>query len=125
LTAPSARLSGEVKTAPSEIIAGLIHGDKPRRPPEKFKNYNQLMKWCSQFHAAVRGARTPTRRAGSNAMAFGAVGIGLTRTEHMFFEGNRIEHARDDSRGHARRARRGAAKLLRISATTSSASSRR
>src|SRR6202044_774329 len=31
----------------------------------------------------------------ANAMAFGAVGIGLCRTEHMFFEGNRIEAMRE------------------------------
>src|SRR5450759_2594385 len=40
--------AGEVKTAPSEIIAGLIHNDKAAQATEKFKNYNQLMKWCSQ-----------------------------------------------------------------------------
>src|SRR5208337_406259 len=41
--------AGEVKTAPSEIISGLLHGDKAAQATEKFKNYNQLMKWCSQF----------------------------------------------------------------------------
>src|SRR6185369_15594470 len=41
--------AGEVKTAPSEIISGMLHGDKAAQATEKFKNYNQLMKWCSQF----------------------------------------------------------------------------
>ncbi len=38
-------------------------------------------------------ADTPEQTA--NAVAFGAVGIGLTRTEHMFFEGNRIDAMRE------------------------------
>ena len=38
----------------------------------------------------------PTRRSRrENAIAFGATGIGLTRTEHMFFEGNRIDAMRE------------------------------
>src|SRR4051812_49471146 len=40
--------AGQIKTAPSEIIAGLIHGDKQAQATEKFKNYAQLMKWCEQ-----------------------------------------------------------------------------
>src|SRR5208337_1556178 len=36
---------GQIKTAPSEIIAGLIHGDKAAQATEKFKNFTQLMTW--------------------------------------------------------------------------------
>src|SRR5262250_2708378 len=39
--------AGQVKTAPSEIVAGLIDGDEAARKTEKFKNFQQLMKWCS------------------------------------------------------------------------------
>ncbi len=87
--------AGQLKTAPSEIIAGLIHGDKAAQATEKFKSFTQLMKWCSQFtRMSVRtNADTPEQTA--NAVAFGAVGIGLTRTEHMFFEGNRIDAMRE------------------------------
>jgi len=87
--------AGEIKTAPSEIIAGLVNGDKAAQATEKFKNFNQLMKWCAQFtRLSVRtNADTPEQTA--NAVAFGAVGIGLTRTEHMFFEGNRIDAMRE------------------------------
>ncbi len=46
--------AGEIKTAPSEIISGLLHGDKAAQATEKFKNFNQLMKWCSQFTQAAR-----------------------------------------------------------------------
>ena len=40
--------AGEIKTAPSEIIAGLIHGDKAAQATEKFKSFAQLMKWCEK-----------------------------------------------------------------------------
>jgi pyruvate,orthophosphate dikinase len=87
--------AGQLKTAPSEIIAGLINGDKAAQATEKFKSYSQLMKWCAKAtKLSVRtNADTPEQTA--QAVAFGAVGIGLTRTEHMFFEGDRIDAMRE------------------------------
>ncbi len=87
--------AGQIPTAPSEIIAGLLNGDKAAQATEKFKSYNQLMKWCAQAtKLSVRtNADTPEQTA--QAIAFGAVGIGLTRTEHMFFEGDRIDAMRE------------------------------
>ena len=87
--------SGQIKTAPSEIIAGLIHGDKAARETEKFKNYSQLMKWCSKATRLSVRTNADTPEQAQNAVAFGAVGIGLTRTEHMFFEGDRIDSMRE------------------------------
>ncbi|MEY3949529.1 MAG: hypothetical protein RJB43_884, partial [Verrucomicrobiota bacterium] len=87
--------AGQIKTAPSEIIAGLLNNDKRAQKTEKYKNYVQLMKWCSQAtRLAVRtNADNPEQTA--QALAFGAQGIGLTRTEHMFFEGDRIDAVRE------------------------------
>jgi pyruvate,orthophosphate dikinase len=105
--------AGQLKTAPSEIIAGLLNGDKAAQATEKFKSFNQLMKWCTQAsRLAVRtNADTPEQTA--NAVAFGAVGIGLTRTEHMFFEGNRIDAMREMILADSLEAREAAlAKLL-------------
>ncbi|MGA1338849.1 MAG: pyruvate, phosphate dikinase, partial [Opitutales bacterium] len=87
--------AGQIKTAPSEIIAGLLNNDKRAQKTEKYKNYVQLMKWCSQAtRLAVRtNADNPEQTA--QAIAFGAQGIGLTRTEHMFFEGDRIDAVRE------------------------------
>jgi pyruvate,orthophosphate dikinase len=86
---------GELKTAPSEVIQVLI--DKTLEPKESrtFQYYNQLMKWCdkaTRMHVRTN-ADSPDQAA--NAIAFGAVGIGLCRTEHMFFEGNRIDAMRE------------------------------
>ena len=87
--------AGELATAPSEIITGMLHGDKAAQQTEKFKSFNQLMTWCAQAaHLDVRcNADNPEQT--ENALAFGAVGIGLTRTEHMFFEGDRIDAMRE------------------------------
>jgi len=86
---------GQIPTAPSEIIAGLLHGDKDAQATEKFKSFAQLMKWCSQATKLSVRTNADTPEQARNAMAFGAIGIGLTRTEHMFFEGNRIDAMRE------------------------------
>jgi pyruvate,orthophosphate dikinase len=105
--------AGRVKTAPSEIVAGLIHNDEAAKKTEKFKNFQQVMKWCDQ--ATRMGVRTnaDTPEQASNAIAFGATGIGLTRTEHMFFEGDRIDAMREMILAETLEARKAAlAKLL-------------
>jgi len=86
---------GQIKTAPSEIITGIVSNDKAARKTEKFKSFLQLMEWCSKVtRLAVRtNADTPDQTR--IAVAFGATGIGLTRTEHMFFEGDRIDAMRE------------------------------
>ena len=87
--------AGQIKTAPSEIIAGLINGDKAAQKTEKFKNFAQLMKWCSQYSRLQVRTNADNPEQTANAIAFGATGIGLTRTEHMFFEGDRIDAMRE------------------------------
>src|SRR5271156_1979701 len=87
--------AGQIQTAPSEIIAGLIGGDKAAQATEKFKNYAQLMKWCAKATRMQVRTNADTPEQARNAMAFGATGIWLTRTEHMFFEGDRIDAMRE------------------------------
>src|SRR5471032_587432 len=86
---------GQIPTAPSEIIAGLVHGDKAAQATEKFKSFTQLMTWCAQATKLSVRTNADTPEQARIAVAFGAVGIGLTRTEHMFFEGNRIDVMRE------------------------------
>src|SRR5688500_14663872 len=87
--------AGEVKTAASEIVAGLLEGHEASKRTEKFKSFQQLMKWCSDATRMVVRTNADTPEQTENAVAFGAVGIGLTRTEHMFFEGDRIDAMRE------------------------------
>jgi pyruvate,orthophosphate dikinase len=86
---------GQLKTAPSEIITGMIHGDKAAQATEKFKSFQQLMIWCGKATRLQVRTNADNPEQTQNAIAFGAQGIGLTRTEHMFFEGNRIDAVRE------------------------------
>src|SRR5687768_12719219 len=81
--------AGQVKTAASEIVAGMLEGHEPSKRTEKFRNFQQLMKWCSDATRMAVRTNADTPEQTENAIAFGAVGIGLCRTEHMFFEGDR------------------------------------
>jgi pyruvate,orthophosphate dikinase len=86
---------GQIKTAPSEIIQVLVEKSLSPSKSPIYKNFEQLMTWCGKAsRLAVRtNADTPEQTA--NAVAFGASGIGLCRTEHMFFEGDRIDAVRE------------------------------
>ncbi|MCU0777985.1 MAG: pyruvate, phosphate dikinase [Akkermansiaceae bacterium] len=86
---------GEIKTAPSEIITGIVDGDKAARKTEKFKSFLQLMEWCAKTTRLAVRTNADTPEQTRIAVAFGATGIGLTRTEHMFFEGDRIDAMRE------------------------------
>jgi pyruvate,orthophosphate dikinase len=87
--------AGQLKTAPSEIIAGLLNDDKEAQKTAKFKHFNQLMKWCSEYTRMDVRTNADNPEQAANAVAFGATGIGLCRTEHMFFEGDRIDAMRE------------------------------
>ncbi len=87
--------AGAIKTAPSEIIAGLLHDDKAARKTEKFRQFQQLMDWCSKVTRLNVRTNADNPEQTRNAVAFGAQGIGLCRTEHMFFEGDRIDAMRE------------------------------
>ena len=80
--------AGEIETAPSRNHRRccIDKATKPRRRPRRSRASQQLMKWCDKAtRMSVRtNADTPEQTA--NAIAFGAEGIGLCRTEHMFFE---------------------------------------
>jgi len=105
--------AGQVKTAPSEIIAGLLEGDEAAKKTEKFRSFQQLMKWCDKATRMSVRTNADTPEQTRNALAFGAVGIGLCRTEHMFFEGDRIDAMREMILADTLEARKAAlAKLL-------------
>ena len=87
--------AGQLATEPSEIITGLIHGNKDALKTEKVKNFKQLMDWCAKVTKLAVRTNADNPEQTETALAFGATGIGLTRTEHMFFEGNRIDAMRE------------------------------
>jgi len=86
---------GEIPTAPSEIITGIVNNDAKSKRTEKFKSFQQLMAWCEKTTKLGVRTNADTPEQTRIALAFGAQGIGLTRTEHMFFEGDRIDAMRE------------------------------
>jgi pyruvate,orthophosphate dikinase len=87
--------AGNVPTAPSEVIQGLLHGNAEAKASGTYKNFVQLMKWCSEATRLEVRTNADNPEQTANAVSFGATGIGLCRTEHMFFEGDRIDAMRE------------------------------
>ena len=103
---------GQLKTGPSQIVLGVLNGDKAAQKTEKFKNFEQLMKWCSQATRLAVRTNADNPEQTQQAIAFGATGIGLTRTEHMFFEGDRIDAVREMILAETEEGRRAALKKI-------------
>ena len=85
---------GEVKTAPSEVVQGLLNNKAAAKRSRTYKDFAQIMKWCAKVSKMQIRTNADTPGQVKNAIAFGATGVGLCRTEHMFFEGNRIDAVR-------------------------------
>jgi len=97
-------MSGMMKTHPSEIIQVLI--DKTLDPNDAplYQQYAQFMTWVDEVRTMGVRANADTPKDAASAVSLGAEGIGLCRTEHMFFSENRITAMRemivaDDSTG--------------------------
>ncbi len=73
----------------------VLLGEVPTIRPELDHYYHTVMKWADEFRKLRVRANADTPQDAQTARRFGAEGIGLCRTEHMFFEGNRIEAMRE------------------------------
>ncbi len=80
---------GRIPTQPSEIIQ-VIKGEKRAEESQVFQNFTKLLFWADQVKELKVRANTDTPEDARMALAFGAEGIGLARTEHMFFEKERL-----------------------------------
>ena len=69
-----------------EIFLGEVELESPKLTDE----FNILMAWCDDFKKLSIRANAETINDTTKSLEFGADGIGLCRTEHMFFEGERI-----------------------------------
>ena len=63
--------------------------------PELSGDFGTLMGWADEFRTLGVRSNADTPHDAAQAVKFGAEGIGLTRTEHMFFEGERIQAVRE------------------------------
>ncbi len=87
--------AGEVTTAPSEIVQVLVDRTLGAKKSATYQEYAKLMNWVDELRTLAVRANADTPEQVTNAIAFGAEGIGLCRTEHMFFEGDRIDAMRE------------------------------
>lgn len=72
----------------------VIRGKKSLVQPKPSESYEQLMEWVSELQVMKVRANADTPEDAAHARSHGAVGIGLTRTEHMFFQEGRINAMR-------------------------------
>ena len=103
---------GEVKTAPSEVVQGLVENKAAAKRSRTYKNFTQIMAWCAKATKMQVRTNADSPDQVKNAIAFGATGVGLCRTEHMFFEGDRIDAVRQMILADNEAARRKAIKKL-------------
>jgi len=82
--------AGTIPTRPSEVLQVLV---EKKLPPDKAPTYQmfaKVMEWADKYRGLGVRTNADTPNDAAIARAFGAEGIGLCRTEHMFFEGERI-----------------------------------
>jgi pyruvate, orthophosphate dikinase len=85
---------GKLETKPSEVIQVLVNKTLEPKNSEVFGTYESLMKWADSIRRLRIRTNADQPDQAANAIAFGAEGIGLCRTEHMFFGGDRIMSVR-------------------------------
>ncbi len=103
---------GDLPTIPSEVVR-VTNGALRAELAPVYQGYSKLLGWADDVRRLKVRANADTPRDARVARGFGAEGIGLCRTEHMFFEGDRITAMREmivarDESGR----RRALAKLL-------------
>ncbi len=87
--------SGAISTSPSEVLRHLFGKGRKKKATPSVEAYTKLMSWADEFRTL--GVRTNADQPDQchTAIAFGAEGVGLTRTEHMFFGGRKIDSVRE------------------------------
>jgi pyruvate,orthophosphate dikinase len=78
--------AGRVKTQPSEVIQVVLNKTLKPEQSETYQRYAQLMKWVDGARRLRVRTNADQPEQAAEAIAFGAEGIGLCRTEHMFFD---------------------------------------
>ena len=88
-------LDGKIKTLPSEIVQVLVDKTLDPDASESYHIYSKLMDWADNERRLKIRTNADQPDQCLVARSFGAEGIGLTRTEHMFFGGDRIMAVRE------------------------------
>ena len=86
--------SGQLPTVPSEIVRVIGGRLRPEQAPV-YRSFERLLGWADESRRLRVRANADTPADARVARGFGAEGIGLCRTEHMFFDGDRIHAMRE------------------------------
>ncbi|HEY3113764.1 MAG TPA: pyruvate, phosphate dikinase [Gemmatimonadaceae bacterium] len=86
--------AGDLSTIPSEVVR-VTSGTMSASQAPLYQSYSELLGWADEVRRLRVRANADTPRDARIARSFGAEGIGLCRTEHMFFEGDRITAMRE------------------------------
>ncbi len=87
-------IEGELTTMPSEIVQ-VLSGKLSAEKSGAFARFSRLLGWADRARRLGVRANADTPEDAATAVAFGAEGIGLARTEHMFFGPGRIPAVRE------------------------------
>ena len=85
-------LAGQIPTRASEVVQVLIEGTLAPEDAPIYQLYAKLMEWVDEHRVLGVRANADKPEQAKAALAFGAEGIGLCRTEHMFFGEERIPY---------------------------------
>ena len=85
---------GDLPTTPSEVVQ-VIRGMRQPNSAPTYTSFARLLGWADEVRRLKVRANADTPADARVARGFGAEGIGLCRTEHMFFEGDRITAMRE------------------------------
>ena len=86
--------SGDLPTIPSDVVR-VLTGQMRGSDSRGYVTYARLLSWADEARTLQVRANADTPQDARVARSFGAEGIGLCRTEHMFFEGDRITGMRE------------------------------
>src|SRR6185312_10538021 len=86
--------SGDLPTIPSDVVR-VLSGQMRGSDSRGYVTYARLLGWADEMRTLRVRANADTPQDARIARGFGAEGIGLCRTEHMFFEGDRIVAMRE------------------------------
>jgi pyruvate,orthophosphate dikinase len=88
-------IEGKVPTKPSEVLQVLIDKTLDPKNAPVYAQYATIMSWADKYRRLKIRTNADQPDQASNAVAFGAEGIGLCRTEHMFFGEGKIGPMRE------------------------------
>lgn len=88
-------MDGKIPTKPSEVMEVLIDKTLDPKKALTYQAFAKIMAWADRYRTLAIRTNADQPDQASNAVAFGAEGIGLCRTEHMFFGEGKIQPMRE------------------------------